>query len=800
MPDAVIAMPARGARGRSAPGFHCQYLWDSLTILSDGKVTCGFDDPFGTRGYGNIATSSIRDIFNGPAVRALRERLLAGKRCATCHLYAPAPHGEAGLPAIPEMPRRLIVESTIRCNLRCRNTSCDLNNDRGFKVREQGFLAFELFRKLMDEAAPHLGTLYFFNYGEPFLHPRAVDMLAYAKARNPAIAIATSTNGLMLARGDTARRLVEQDLLHWINFTIAGADDPTYQIYHKGGSFEQAFEGMRRVIEEKRRLGRSLPTVRWRYLLFNWNDSDEQIARARALAAEAGVDEFTFFLCSAPLEGRTRLRAPGTPGFRAIADAIDYEVHYQADAFADAGLYPPEHDERLGAFCWTSRKAIVRVRPAAGRAHVLLCRAGAAAAVPVAVRLRTPWQELEARVGLNDWEVTELALPKAARGEAFDVEIVADEAFIPFRHGVRDDMRELGVMVSLSSGDGPSAPAAFATLTHVPAAVPVESREVRLDGLAAAAPVWVRHGEYAVGDGEFTTQAGWVHEGDVVRVRHLSAGAPGLGTTTLLGIGGALANFTSVTAPWAPVAGEPAQAAPAGAQAAEDPEPVREDAALFAARMYRRVLFRAADAQGFAFWKRFLRDGGERADMLEALLLSAEFDREVAPAVRLVLAGLRRAPDAAALRFWIERFRGGEAAAQIAREIAQGAEFAARYGRTGDGEFLDQLCGDLLGREARPEERARWPGGRPGPGERWEALLECSGSEEFRARSANRVMVAMGYLALLERAPDGPGLVYWRDYLDGGGARRDFFGALLGSADYARLAGARERALAALPA
>lgn len=481
MPDSVVAfVPRPGGEPTAADGgFYCEYLWDGITVLSDGNVTCGFNDPFGTRSYGNVATASVREIFNGEGMRALRGRLRAGYRCATCHLYAPVKSlGGAPLPAIPEMPRRLILETTIRCNLRCRNTSCDLNNDRDFKVREAPFLDFDLYRKLMDEVGPGLGAMYFFNYGEPFLHPRAADMLAYARAVNPRMRIASSTNGILLARGDTARRIVAEELVHWINFTVAGADDATYQKYHKGGSFEEAAQGMRRLVEEKRRLGREFPTVRWRYLLFNWNDSDAQVARARELAAEIGVDELTFFLCSAPLEGRSWRRAPGTPGFAAIADKVEYEVHYRPDPFADAGLYPPENHAVLGSHCWSSAQATLTVRPQGRRpwllrgGHIALRLAGRPGEDAPKVRIATPWGERAAVVGQGTWAVNRVSVPWWRRVGEFEVRVIADEPFIPLRHGGPHDTRELGVMVSLDFADDPAVPEASSLQVVAPAGEP----------------------------------------------------------------------------------------------------------------------------------------------------------------------------------------------------------------------------------------------------------------------------------------------------------------------------------------
>ena len=65
-------------------------------------------------------------------------------------------------------------------------------------------LDFDLFTRVIDEAGPSLGRVDFFNYGEAFLHKRAVEMCEYIKAKFPHIYLYTSTNGLALTRGARA--------------------------------------------------------------------------------------------------------------------------------------------------------------------------------------------------------------------------------------------------------------------------------------------------------------------------------------------------------------------------------------------------------------------------------------------------------------------------------------------------------------------------------------------------------------------------------------------------------------------
>ncbi len=62
--------------------------------------------------------------------------------------------------------------------------------------------------------------------------------------------------------------------------------------------------------------------INWRYILFNHNDSDEEMRRARALAAEIGVDRLCWELTDHPENMYSRRFVPGAPDLSAIRHEI----------------------------------------------------------------------------------------------------------------------------------------------------------------------------------------------------------------------------------------------------------------------------------------------------------------------------------------------------------------------------------------------------------------------------------------------------------------------------------------------
>jgi uncharacterized delta-60 repeat protein len=90
---------------------------------------------------------------------------------------------------------------------------------------------------------------------------------------------------------------------------------------------------------------------------------------------------------------------------------------------------------------------------------------------------------------------------------------------------------------------------AFTHQTNVARGAVVVSDAVTVAGIAAAAPIAVTGGEYAVGASAFTAAPGTVVNGATVRVRHTASLQPLTTVSTTLTIGDVSAVFASTTAP-----------------------------------------------------------------------------------------------------------------------------------------------------------------------------------------------------------------------------------------------------------
>src|SRR3954468_17953908 len=279
-----------------ATRFQCTWPWTTLVMLCDGRIVCGCADPHRRRVLGDTRRSTLHEVWNGSTVSALRADLNGGgsKFCGDCPLKLPLVNGaapearpiDAGL-----QPSRLYVECTAACNISCAEACCA--PETGItKTRQAGMLDFDLFKRVVDEAGPSLIRIDFFNYGEAFLHKRAIEMCEYIKGRFPHIYLYTSTNGLMF-NDESARRLVHSGIDE-VTFSIDGATPGSYLKYRQRGNFDLAVRNLQAMATEKRTAGRDLPVLNWRYILFNWNDTPEEMGAARRMAAEMGIDRLSW--------------------------------------------------------------------------------------------------------------------------------------------------------------------------------------------------------------------------------------------------------------------------------------------------------------------------------------------------------------------------------------------------------------------------------------------------------------------------------------------------------------------------
>jgi tetratricopeptide (TPR) repeat protein len=364
-----------------SPRFLC-HSFSSPIILSDGVVTSCTHDHRGRNRVGSI----FEDDFDALIERFGRERLdamaapLAKPLCHACYTRLPrwrdrqVPRA-AWLDERIDGERKLAyrrqfdpsglsfnIELSSACNLRC--IGCALADPAFRSSRGAPNIDLDRLMAWLDGHVMRIAHVRLYHMGETWLHPRWFEFCRFLKTRNPALTLFTSTNGMPLDSEDKLVRVCDSGIDH-VMFSIHGATKASSQAY-MGTAFDidAALAAVRRLVElrQQRRVRLHLS---WKYLLFAWNDSDDEIETAKRLCDEVGFDELHFSITSQPAPSpRYTLDGANWAAMRqACAEAWARAADYQQRAPMTA-VYPGQR-QRQGPVRWKTVEAGTASTPSA---------------------------------------------------------------------------------------------------------------------------------------------------------------------------------------------------------------------------------------------------------------------------------------------------------------------------------------------------------------------------------------------------------------------------------------------------
>lgn len=197
------------------------------------------------------------------------------------------------------------VEPANYCNLTC--PLCLTTSIT--KSRPKALLPFEIFKRFIDECGDYLLQLIFWNWGEPFLNPDFIRMIAYAKTKG--IIVHTSTNGNVPLDEATAYALVDSGLDSLV-VAVDGASQEIYEKYRQGGRLDRVVENIQTILRVRKARGLTTPRINMRFVVMSHNEAE--IEEARELARKLGVDYFTLKTVDMPQATGAGLDATYAPG------------------------------------------------------------------------------------------------------------------------------------------------------------------------------------------------------------------------------------------------------------------------------------------------------------------------------------------------------------------------------------------------------------------------------------------------------------------------------------------------------
>lgn len=188
---------------------------------------------------------------------------------------------------VSSYPYILKIESTNICNLQCRYCY-DNRRPPHQEERPYGKMPLAAFKKLIDEVGPYLFKINLYGFGEPFLFPEILDMIAYATQKNIGVGISSNLNF-------ENPRLPEQIVhsgLEVLIFSCHGVTHESYSKFMVKGNMDLAMKNISSVIEERTKCGLHTPFIDWQFCVTKFNQ--HELDQARAKAKDLGIDQIRF--------------------------------------------------------------------------------------------------------------------------------------------------------------------------------------------------------------------------------------------------------------------------------------------------------------------------------------------------------------------------------------------------------------------------------------------------------------------------------------------------------------------------
>jgi len=292
---------------------------DRLYLRANGTVPCNCDigenvTLFAPRIDEPESFDYVEDCYNGPPFLELRSSFRRGEPyldcCRACFFFSTSeePAHRNGTERLEEVAV-VQVEPSFLCSIDCE--ACVPRAHRRDPARSPlgdgpYELSVELFDKLSQDlarAGVRVGEFSFCGRGEPLMHPSFGELLCIARRDHPGALLTACSNGnVRFSRG-----LLELDYLF---LSIDGARQESYEEYRRGGDLATALRLIRDIVAARRpcdeacphpelaehlaRKGR--PLLRWKYILFEHNDSESELREVQRLARRLGVDQMMFTL------------------------------------------------------------------------------------------------------------------------------------------------------------------------------------------------------------------------------------------------------------------------------------------------------------------------------------------------------------------------------------------------------------------------------------------------------------------------------------------------------------------------
>ncbi len=270
---------------------NCEIL-NILYIKSNGEILC--NDDYGERillGHvDSVCTAEdVAGLFANTQYEHIRESLQKGvvPWPGVCEQCAFLRSDEEFTDYIAHKQiTKLQLEPTLLCTLNCLCCSNDIQQKTRKKPHVMPPETYDRFLRALHEAGFTVDSFEYCGQGEPLLHPQIGALLRITDTVYPKAWQRVITNGNVVFSKTLQGEPVDEVMV-----AGDGLWQNSYAQYRVQGRVEKVLQFMTDAVRSKQR-GR--PLVIWKYILFEFNDSDEELIAAQQRAAEIGVDSLLF--------------------------------------------------------------------------------------------------------------------------------------------------------------------------------------------------------------------------------------------------------------------------------------------------------------------------------------------------------------------------------------------------------------------------------------------------------------------------------------------------------------------------
>lgn len=195
------------------------------------------------RNYKGILRKGIR------FVKKLEEREMNSKIEHTQEVYSIRPEAK-------EFPIMSVISFVYVCNAKCPH--CPYTNSQiRADYKDKPFMDEDTFKIIADQSGAYSAWIRISGGGEPMLHPKAVELMEYAKKQRAKIGLIT--NGSRFNE-ENSRRLLEAQV-DMIEFSVDAGDAETYAIVREGLDWDTLVRNVEKMVELRNRLKSSTKII-----------------------------------------------------------------------------------------------------------------------------------------------------------------------------------------------------------------------------------------------------------------------------------------------------------------------------------------------------------------------------------------------------------------------------------------------------------------------------------------------------------------------------------------------------------